>query len=71
MNNIKKGDLIRWYTTYNDDPSLVKDVGVGICLDVKVTAYKDMSKYKFIKVYRNKFNDIINLPESDVERFHL
>ena len=70
MNIVKKGDLVKWYTVYRDDPLLVRDTGVGVCLDVTVTAYEHMSPRTFIKVYRNKFNDIINLPESDVERFH-
>jgi len=72
MNTVQKGDLVRWYLTYNDDHSIIKDVGLGVCLDVEtVSPYRKTQlglPYKIIKVYRNKFNDIIKLSESDVER---
>ena len=38
MNTVQKGDLVRWYLTYNDDHSLVKDVGLGVCLDVETVS---------------------------------
>ena len=66
MTNYKKGDLIKWYESYADDLSMIKDTGIGVFLKSLVHEFQDHS-YTTVTVYRNKFNDIISLPECNVE----
>ena len=54
---------------YADYAGMIRDTGIGIYLE---TITRDNVYYDepviFAKVYRNKFNDIIELSEKDVER---
>jgi hypothetical protein len=69
--NMRTGSLIQWQEPYNDDPSLIKDAGLGIVMKIKEHVYSPESstgfceelKYTVFDVYRNKFNDIITLSE--------
>ena len=59
------GDLIRWYTSYADDPDLIRDVGTGLVLNVKEVQHT--IPYKLFDVYRFKNSDIISVTERDIE----
>ena len=66
MKNFKKGDLVKWYESYADEISMVKDYGLGIFLGSLVHEFEDHT-YTTVTVYRNKFNDTITLPECNVD----
>lgn len=59
--DISVGDLVRWVTSYDDDPDLIKDAGIGIVIT------EGSASNRFI-VYRNKFNDIIDVSEASLRR---
>jgi hypothetical protein len=65
-----KGELVRWFERYADGLA-IKDVGVGIVVDIKKYSYKSLNgrvyEYANFEVYRNNFNDIITLSEHDLE----
>lgn len=69
MSSIKPGELIKWYEMYADYAGMIRDAGIGVYLE---TIIRDNIYYDepviVAKVYRNKFNDIIELLEKDVER---
>jgi hypothetical protein len=69
VNPIKPGELIKWYEMYADYAGMIRDTGIGIYLETitRDTIYYD-EPVVVAKVYRNKFNDIIELLEKDVER---
>ena len=68
--NFITGQLIRWYESYNDDLALIKDTGAGVIVGVEDMVYVGSGgttyEYTNFQVYRNKFNDIITLSESNI-----
>ncbi len=61
----KIGDIVKWYTSYADDPDLIRDVGSGIVL--RINDVKHTVPYKLFDVYRFKNSDIISVTERDIE----
>tara|TARA_Y100000592_G_scaffold99477_2_gene175673 strand:- start:2380 stop:2601 length:222 start_codon:yes stop_codon:yes gene_type:complete len=66
MIKFQKGALVKWYESYADDLDMIKGYGLGILMGAKVHKY-EQNTYTTLTVYRNRFNDIITLPESNVE----
>ena len=61
----KIGQLVKWYTSYADDPDIIKDAGKGIILNIKDKKYT--KPYKLFDVYRFKKSDIISVTTRDIE----
>jgi len=61
----KIGQLIKWYTSYADDPGIIKDAGNGIVLKIRELSYE--KPYKLFDVYRFKKSDIISVTTRDLE----
>ena len=56
----KVGELVKWYELYADQ--IVKDVGIGIVMNVRNINYYDGS-------YKNKLYDVYRFQRSDMHAF--
>ncbi len=68
--NIKIGQLIKWYELYAEG-YLVKDAGNGIVLKVDKMSHPGIESYNLYTVYRNKHNDTMKFPISELEQIEL